>query len=324
MQLRGIGGSGLEVSIVGLGCNNFGRRIDAAATRSVVHAALDAGINFFDTADVYGKGESEEFLGRALGGHRHDVVVATKFASPMGETVGRSGASRKWILRAVEDSLRRLGTDYIDLYQQHRFDVETPMSETLSALDELVAGGKVRYVGSSNFAAWQVADAHWVAKSTQRTPFVSVQNEYSLLNRDVEGELVPACNAFGLGVIPYSPLAGGFLTGKYRRGATAPKGSRLASGPASHRWLADANFDRLDALEEVARTAGRSMLDLAIGWLASQPHVVSVIAGATSAVQVRANAAAGEWILDAAELAQVDAIAPPPTPPNRPLKRRST
>ena len=213
MQRRVIGRSDLEVSVVGRGCNNFGRRIDASATRSVVHAALDVGINFFDTADVYGRGESEGFLGRALGGRRRDVVVATKFAMPMGETDGQCGASGRWIRRAVEDSLRRLGTDYIDLYQQHRFDPETPMSETLDALDELVASGKVRCVGNSNFAAWQVTDAHWRASTKQQTAFVSVQNEYSLLNRDVEGELIPACQALGLGVIPYSPLAGGFLTG---------------------------------------------------------------------------------------------------------------
>ena len=324
MQRRVIGRSDLEVSVVGLGCNNFGRRIDAAATRSVVHAALDVGINFFDTADVYGRGESEEFLGRALGGRRRDVVVATKFAMPMGETDGQCGASGRWIRRAVEDSLRRLGTDYIDLYQQHRFDPETPMSETLDALDELVASGKVRCVGNSNFAAWQVTDAHWRASTKQQTAFVSVQNEYSLLNRDVEGELIPACQALGLGVIPYSPLAGGFLTGKYRRGVTAPTGSRLAEGPSSERWLSDANFDRLDALETVAKTAGRSMLDLSIGWLVAQSHVASVIAGATSAEQVRANADAGTWTLDAAELAQVDLITPPPTPPNRPLRSRST
>ena len=312
MQYRNLGDSGLEVSIVGLGCNNFGARLDAGQTAAVVHAALDAGITLIDTADIYGeRGRSEEYVGRALQDRRREVILATKFAKSMGEGPLQSGGSRAWIMRAVEDSLQRLGTDYIDLYQQHSFDPGTPLEETMRALDDLVTAGKVRYLGSSNFAAWQVVDAHWVAKSSGRTAFASVQNEYSLLDRAIEAELVPACDALGLGVIPYYPLANGLLTGKYRRGEPRPEGARLSSA-SGDRWLTDEYFDILESLEALASEAGRSLLDLAISWLAAQPRVSSVIAGATKPDQVRANAAAADWVLSAGELKRVDEIVPPP------------
>ena len=312
MQYRNLGDSGLEVSIVGLGCNNFGARLDAGQTAAVVHAALDAGITLIDTADIYGeRGRSEEYVGRALQDRRREVILATKFAKSMGEGPLKSGGSRAWIMRAVEDSLQRLGTDYIDLYQQHSFDPGTPLEETMRALDDLVTAGKVRYLGSSNFAAWQVVDAHWVAKSSGRTAFASVQNEYSLLDRAIEAELVPACDALGLGVIPYYPLANGLLTGKYRRGEPRPEGARLSSA-SGDRWLTDEYFDILESLEALASEAGRSLLDLAISWLATQPRVSSVIAGATKPDQVRANAAAADWVLSAGELKRVDEIVPPP------------
>ncbi len=312
MQYRNLGDSGLEVSIVGLGCNNFGARLDAGQTAAVVHAALDAGITLIDTADIYGeRGRSEEYVGRALQDRRREVILATKFAKSMGEGPLQSGGSRAWIMRAVEDSLQRLGTDYIDLYQQHSFDPGTPLEETMRALDDLVTAGKVRYLGSSNFAAWQVVDAHWVAKSSGRTAFASVQNEYSLLDRAIEAELVPACDALGLGVIPYYPLANGLLTGKYRRGEPRPAGARLSSA-SGDRWLTDEYFDILESLEALASEAGRSLLDLAISWLAAQPRVSSVIAGATKPDQVRANAAAADWVLSAGELKRVDEIVPPP------------
>jgi aryl-alcohol dehydrogenase-like predicted oxidoreductase len=313
MHTRTLGRSGLEISIVGLGCNNFGGRCDAEQARAVVHAAIDAGITFFDTADVYGqRGRSEEFLGQALQGRRHDIVLATKFAGRMGDEPMHSGASRAWIVRAVEDSLRRLGTDFIDLYQAHQFDPRTPLEETLRALDDLMSAGKIRYIGNSNYAAWQLTNAHWVADTQRTVRFISAQNQYSLLNRGIEAELVPACNEFGLGVIPYSPLAGGLLTGKYRRGESPPEGARLADERSGRRWLTDGNFETVERLEAFAREAGHSLLDLAIGWLATQPHVGSVIAGATKPDQVGANVAAGAWVLSADELARVDEIAPPP------------
>ena len=313
MRTRTLGRSGLEISIVGLGCNNFGSRCDAEQTRAVVHAAIDAGITFFDTADSYGqRGRSEEFLGLALQGRRQDVVLATKFVSRMGDEPMRSGASRAWIVRAVEDSLQRLGTDFIDLYQAHQFDPRTPLDETLRALDDLIGAGKVRYIGNSNYAAWQLTNAHWIAVTQRTVRFISAQNQYNLLNRDIEAELVPACNEFGLSVLPYSPLADGLLTGKYRRGEPPPEGARLADGRSGQRWLTDRNFDAVEPLETFAREAGHSLLDLAIGWLATQPHVGSVIAGATKPDQVGANVTGGAWVLSADELARVDEIAPPP------------
>ena len=310
MEYRHLGRSGLQVSVVGLGCNNFGMRCDFDQSKAVVHQALEAGITLFDTADVYGgQGRSEEFLGKLLKGHRQDVVIATKFGMKMGEGPHKSGGSRKYILSAVEDSLRRLDTDYIDLYQMHRPDPETPIEETHRALDDLVRSGKVRYIGNSNYAGWQAAEAHYVARQANLTPFISAQNEYNLLDRRIEAELVPACNAYGLQVLPFFPLASGFLTGKYRQGQDLPAGTRLANaGPMAARVLTDKNYEMLGKLEAFADARGKTMLDLAIGWLASLSHVGSVIAGATKPGQIDQNVAAGGWRLTAEELAEVDAI----------------
>jgi aryl-alcohol dehydrogenase-like predicted oxidoreductase len=304
MRYRPLGSSGLLVSVVGLGCNNFGGRLDLEAARAVVDAALDAGVTLLDTADVYGgPGGSETILGQLLEGRRDEVVLATKFGMSMGEESERElRGSRRYIRRAVEASLQRLRTDYIDLYQYHRPDGTTPVAETLEALSELVTEGKVRYVGCSNFAAWQLIDAEWISQSGGLRRFISAQNEYSLLERGAEAELLPACERHGIGVLPYFPLANGLLTGKYRRGEPAPAGTRLA---ARAQVLDHADFDRIDALEAFAAAAGRSLLELAIGGLAAQPAVASVIAGATTADQVRANVAAGAWIPDAGELEQL-------------------
>jgi len=293
MRHRPLGRSELMVSVVGLGCNNFGSRIDTEAARAVVDAAIDAGVTLFDTADVYGnRGGSETILGELLAGRRDEVVLATKFGHPMDDGTDARG-SRSYIRRAVEASLRRLRTDRIDLYQYHRPDGVTPIEETLEALSELVSEGKVREIGSSNLAAWQVADAEWTSRTRGLARFISAQNEYSLLDRGVEAELVPACEQFGIGVLPYFPLASGLLTGKYRRGEPAPAGTRLASRSQA---LADADFDRIEALESFASQAGRSLLEVAVGGLAARPAVSSVIAGATTAEQVRANVAAGSWV----------------------------
>ncbi len=310
MEYKNLGRSGLQVSVVGLGCNNFGRRCDEKQTASVVHKALELGITFFDTADIYGpRGLSEEYLGKALHDHRREAIIATKFVGPMGEGSLWGGASRRYIFEAVEASLRRLDTDHIDLYQIHFPDGRTPIEETLRALDDLVRQGTVRYVGCSNFAGWQVAEAQWTARTGHLAPFVSAQNQYSLLDRRIERELVPACNAYGLGILPYFPLASGFLTGKYRSGQPPPEGSRLAGAmPGAERILTERNFETLARLEPFAESRGHSMVELAIGWLASQPHVASVIAGATKPEQVEQNVRAAEWRLTAEELTEVDAI----------------
>jgi aryl-alcohol dehydrogenase-like predicted oxidoreductase len=308
MTYRQLGDSGLTVSTVGLGCNNFGRRLDAEATATVVGAALDAGITLFDTADIYGLGSSEELLGRALGRERENVVVATKFGMDMqganGPDWGARG-SRRYLRKAVEASLRRLGTDWIDLYQYHRPDPVTPLEETLAALHELVIEGKVRYVGSSNFAGWQVVEADWVARTGGLTPFVSAQNEYSLLERDVEDEVVPACEHVGVGLLPFFPLASGLLTGKYRRGEAAPEGTRLAG--QSDR-LDEADWDTIEAIEGYAAERGLRPIDVAIGGLAAQPAVASVIAGATRPEQIADNVRAGLWEPTVEDLAALDEI----------------
>lgn len=309
METRNLGRSGLKVSVVGLGTNNFGMRMDQEAATAVVRRALDLGVTLFDTADVYGGAQSETFLGRALGADRQRAIVATKFGMQMGDDPFARGASRRWIVRAAEDSLRRLGTDWIDLYQVHQPDRETPLEETLRALDDLVRDGKVRYVGNSNYAGWEIASAHHVAARDGLAPFVSAQNHYSLLERGAEAEVAPACEAFGLGMLPYFPLASGLLTGKYRRGEAPPEGTRLASGGFAARVMTDRNWDIAERLEEWARGHGHTLLDLAFAWLASKPFVASVIAGATSPAQIEANAAAGEWRLTPAELAEVDALA---------------
>jgi aryl-alcohol dehydrogenase-like predicted oxidoreductase len=309
---RHLGASGLVVSTIGVGCNNFGRRIDADRATGVVHAALDLGINFFDTADAYGEParNSEEVLGAALRGRRDEAVIATKFGSDLrgynGADHGARGA-RRYVVRAVETSLRRLGTDRIDLYQIHTPDRGTPIEETLAALDDLVHAGKVLYLGNSNFAPWEVADAAWVAKTAGLTPFVSAQNHYSLLERDAERELLPACAKYGLGVLPFFPLANGLLTGKYRRGEAPPAGSRMARPEFATR-LARAPWDTIEALERYAGKRHLTLLDIAIGGLLANDVVSSVIAGATSADQVRRNAEAAAWRPTGDDLGDLSAI----------------
>ncbi len=312
MTYRRLGDSGLVVSVVGIGCNNFGRKLDLDGTRAVVDAALDAGINFFDTADIYGEphGASEETLGAALKGRRDEIVLATKFGMNMhgrnGNDFGARG-SRRYIVRAAEASLRRLETDYIDLYQMHESDPATPIDETLAALDDLVRAGKVRYLGNSNFAGWQIADADWTARAAGQTPFISAQNQYSLLEREVETEVVPVCEHFGLGLLPFFPLNSGLLSGKYRRGEAPAKGTRL-SLPRYQRWLDGADWDKIEALTAYGAERGHTLLEVAIAGLAARPAVTSVIAGATTPDQVRANAAAGEWALSAEDVAALDAV----------------
>jgi aryl-alcohol dehydrogenase-like predicted oxidoreductase len=311
MSYRRLGASGLVVSVVGLGCNNFGRKLDADGTREVVDAAIDAGITLFDTADIYGTphGSSEECLGAALKGRRDEVVLATKFGMNMEGLNGNdfnARGSRRYIVRAVEASLRRLETDYIDLYQMHQPDEATPIDETLAALDDLVRSGKVRYLGNSNFAGWQIADAHWTAGAGNRTPFISAQNQYSLLQRGVEDEVVPACEHFGLGLLPFFPLDSGQLTGKYQRGEKPAAGTRLAQD-RYQAWLDNADWDTIEALTAFGAERGHSLLEVAVAGLASRPAVTSVIAGATSAEQVQANAAAGAWQLSVEDVAALDA-----------------
>jgi aryl-alcohol dehydrogenase-like predicted oxidoreductase len=314
MRYRPLGESGLMVSVTGLGCNNFGRRLDEQGTRAVVDAALEAGITLLDTADMYGgEGRSEELLGEVLAGRRDQVVLATKFGHQgvdmgYGPAAGAKG-SRAYIRRAVERSLRRLRTDYLDLYQIHTPDPVTPIAETLAALGELVAEGKVRYLGNSNFTGWQIADAAHIARADGLVPFVSAQNHWSLLERGAEAEVVPAARHFGLGVLPYFPLANGLLTGKVRKGQAPPPGSRLASRPG---YLTEPKLDRVESLISWAGERGRTVLEVAIGALAAQPGCASVIAGAMSPEQVKANVAAGEWIPSAADLAELDRIVPPP------------
>ena len=318
-NVRRLGRSGLAVSAAGLGCNNLGRPQTATqsleGSQAVIDAALDAGITLFDVADIYGSpaGRSEELLGACLGSRRADVVVATKFGM---DAQGANGpdfdarGSRRYVRTAVEASLRRLNTDWIDLYQLHQPDPLTPIEETVAALDELVIAGKVRYIGHANFSGWQVADADWTARSTHRTPFVSAQNEYSLLRRDIERDLVPAAERFGLGILPFFPLANGLLTGKYTR-AQRPGGSRLTD--IKPQMLESAPWDQLERLQKFADERGVAMLDVAFGWLLSRPQVSSVIAGATSPQQVRANAAAAlTYRPDDEDLAAIDDIFPPP------------
>jgi aryl-alcohol dehydrogenase-like predicted oxidoreductase len=307
MEHRRVGGSGLRVSLAGLGCNNFGMRLDADATDAVVHAALDLGVTLFDTADVYGgRGKSEELLGRALGSRRGEVVLATKFGNKMGDGSLDRGASRGYIVKAVEASLRRLDTDYIDLYQLHVPDRGTPIDETLEALDDLVRGGKVRYVGSSNFTGWQIAEADAAGHQLGRARFVSAQNEWSLLRRRTEREVVPACEHFGVSILPYFPLASGMLTGKYRRGEDPAEGTRLAAWGGGAGWTSDTNFDRVEALTAVATERDHTVGELALAWLAAHPVVCSVISGATSPEQIKANVTAMEWRLEADDLTAVE------------------
>lgn len=316
MRFRRLGDSGLQVSVVGVGCNNFGGRAGRDASIQVVDAALDAGINLFDTADVYGgdggKGASETILGEALRGRRDQAVIATKFGLPVGPRPGERGGSRRYVHRAVEASLRRLQTDHIDLYQLHEPDPHTPIDETLGALDDLVHQGKVRYVGSSNFAGWQIADADWMARDRGLTRFVSAQNNYNLLEREVEAEVIPACEVYGVGVLPYFPLAQGLLTGKYTTVEALPAGTRLGNDVDRARDVMTAErVERVAKLAAFAAEIGVSMLHLAIGGLVAQSMVASVIAGATGPDQVRANAEAGLWEPSADELEALDEIVPP-------------
>jgi aryl-alcohol dehydrogenase-like predicted oxidoreductase len=306
MDLRNLGRSGLKVSAIGLGCNNFGMRIDQAQTQAVVDAALEAGINFFDTADIYGGAQSEVFLGQALAGKRDRAIVATKFANPMGEGAYRRGGSRRYIVSAVEASLKRLNTDRIDLYQMHVPDADTPIEETLRALDDLVRDGKVLYLGNSNFSGWQIADADWISRTQGLERFVSAQNNYSLLERNVEREVLPACERFGLGFLPFFPLASGLLTGKYQRGEAPPEGTRLAAwGARGQAAMSDKNFDKVEKLQAWALDHGHSLLELAFAWILGHPVVSSVIAGATSPEQIVTNAKGADWKLTPDQVAEV-------------------
>ncbi|MCW2822197.1 MAG: aldo/keto reductase [Marmoricola sp.] len=313
MTYRPLGSSGLMVSAVGVGCNAFSRRVDQDGVGEILDAAQEVGVTLLDTTDIYGvrPGTSEELLGHALKGRRDEFVVATKFGMDMqganGADHGARG-SRHYIRRAVEASLRRLQTDHIDLYQLHAPDPVTPIEETLSALTELVREGKVLYLGCSNFAAWQIVDADWTARTTGDERFVSVQNHYSLLTRDLEDDVAPACEQFGLGVLPFFPLEYGLLTGKYERDQAPPEGSRAAADPGRSGWLARADWDRIEALEAYAAARGLSLLDVAVAGLAAQPGVSSVISGATRAEQVRANAAALRWQPSAEDLVALNEI----------------
>jgi aryl-alcohol dehydrogenase-like predicted oxidoreductase len=308
MKRRNLGKSGLQVSLVGLGCNNFGGRIDLEDSRKVIHKALDLGITLFDTADYYGNlGGSETILGRVLGERRKDIVLATKFGQAMNPAGNLKGASRRYILSAVEASLRRLQTEWIDLYQLHIPDPLTPLEETLRALDDLVRQGKVRYLGCSNLPAWQVVEAQWISRELGIHAFASCQDEYSLLVRNIEKELLPAMQAYGLGLLPYFPLASGMLTGKYKRNAAVPEGSRFAVWKAlGDRYANEANFDTVERLEKFSQHRGHSLLELAFSWLAAHPAVCSVIAGATRPEQVEQNAKAVDWTLKPEDLAEVD------------------
>ena len=314
MTFRRLGDSGLAVSTAGLGCNTFGATLHPDGVADLVAAALDAGVTFFDTADVYGgvPGQSEELLGAALAGHRPHVVVPPNFGADTPRRNGPDRGARRYppyLRRPLEGSLRRLGTDWIDLYQLHVPDPTTPIEETLAALHELVVEGKVRYLGSSNFAAWQVVEADWTARTGALTPFVSAQNRYNLLDRSAEAELVPAAETVGVGILPYVPLASGLLTGKYRQGEPAPEGSRLARMPDR---LAGADFDRIDALAALADEWEIDLPTLALGGLAAQPAVGSVIAGARTPEQLRANVASIAWEPTLEQLAAIDEAAPGP------------
>ena len=309
MEYRQLGSSGLKVSTVGLGTNNFGGRIDADRSAAVLRQCIDEGINFIDTANIYGRSVSEQHIGETVKGIRSQVLIATKVSGAMGDGPNDRGNSRYHIMEQVEASLRRLQTDYIDLYQIHFTDPSTPIEETLRSLDDLVRQGKVRYIGCSNFVAWQVCEAYWTSKALNLNAFVSVQPEYSMLNRDVERDLVPFCEAYNVGVIPYFPLAGGFLTGKYQQGQPVPEGTRLAGNErAQQRTLTEKNFAFLSRLESFAEERGHPIVELAIAWLLGKSIVSSVIAGATRPEQVTANAKAADWHLTPEEMEEVGRI----------------
>lgn len=309
MEYRKLGNSGLKVSEIGLGGNNFGNRTDEQTSINIIHHALELGINFIDTAELYNQGRSEEIVGKAIKGKRLQVIIATKFGHPRNIGPNEQGGSRNSIMKAVDSSLRRLNTDYIDLYYIHFADTETPIEETLRALDDLVRTGKVRYIGCSNFATWQLCEAMWTSKLHNLESFIAVQPRYNLLDRSIEREMVPCCQTYGVGVIPWKPLAGGFLTGKYHRGEGIPAGVRLANRSAAGAdILNDVNFDKLAKLEAFAKERGHSVGELAIAWLLSHPWLGSVIAGAMNIKQLSANVAAGSWKLVTEDTVQMDKI----------------
>ncbi|GAU81907.1 aldo/keto reductase [Bosea sp. BIWAKO-01] len=310
MLTRNLGRTGLRVSLVGLGCNNFGGRIDLEAARKVVDKAIESGITLFDTADIYGaRGGSETALGELLGARRKDIVLATKFGMDMDAEGIKKGGSRRYIVEAVEASLKRLKTDWIDLYQIHRPDPLTPIEETLRTLEDLIRQGKVRYIGCSNLPSWQVADAYWTARNHGIEGFASCQDEYSLLVRGAERELIPAARHFGMGLLPYFPLANGLLTGKYKRNQPMPDGARMTrEAQRANEVLTEANWQKTEKLSAFCEKHGKTMVELAFSWLAAQPVVSSVIAGATRPEQIEANVKAASWTLNADELAEIDAI----------------
>jgi aryl-alcohol dehydrogenase-like predicted oxidoreductase len=308
MQYRQLGNSGVRVSVIGMGTNQFGGKVDQKRVNAIIAEAIDLGINFIDTADVYQKGKSEKALGKALKGKRDQVVLATKACLATGDGPNARGTSRYYLNRAVEASLDRLKTDHIDLYQMHRFDETTPMEETLRALDDLVSAGKVRYVGTSNYAAWQLAKANMLAEFRAQVPFVTEQGHFHMFEREVEKEMIPYCAKHNVGFIPFFPLAGGFLTGKYKRGEEAPADSRGAQSPYVQKYMTDANFDVLDKLSAWAQDRDHTINELAHCWLLAQPAVCSVISGLTKSEHLQANAKAGDWMLTAEENAEVTAI----------------
>lgn len=311
MKLRPLGNTSLKVTSVGLGCNNFGLRMDAGEpSRAVIHKALDLGINFFDTADVYGnRGSSETALGNYLGARRKDIVIASKFGNAMDEAGTLKGASYRYMMNAVEASLKRLKTDWIDIYQLHRFDSATPLEETLRAFDDLVKQGKIRYAGISQPAAWQLVDMQWTARHHGYAPLTTCEVEYSLLARRPEQELIPAMQKHGVSLLPFYPLASGFLTGKYRRSDPKPDGARLTQGKRYEQmFMTDANWTRLEMLTAFCQQRGRTLLELAFSWLVAQPVVATVIAGATKPEQLEANVTAADWVLTPEELAEIDRI----------------
>ncbi len=312
MEYRNIGSSDLQVSVVGLGCNNFGMRIDADAAKVVVDKALDLGVNFFDTAEMYGMGASEEMLGAALGDRRGDAIIATKFGMPSAEMTSPGSGSREYITSALDNSLKRLGTDYVDLYMVHFPDPDTPAEETARVLDDLVNEGKIRYAGISNVSAAQIQEAHDVTNANGLASYISVENEWSLVERAIESEVAPASLGCGYGILPYFPLAGGFLTGKYRQGEEMPDGSRFKEGMLAGlagKYVNDRNWGILQSAEEFASANGHSVLDLAMSWLLSREGVPSVISGATRPDQVESNVAAASWTLSADDLAAINAFA---------------
>jgi len=311
VEQRNLGKSGLPVSLVGLGCNNFAGRIDFAATKAVVHKALDLGITLFDNADTYGdpRGGAEDYLGRILGERRKDIVLATKFGRPMDTSGKRQGASRRYIIEACEASLRRLQTDYIDIYWQHIEDKLTPIEETLRAMDDLVRQGKVRYIACSTLTAWQVVEARWTSKAQNLEPYIACQERYSLLEREYEANMGAMVEAHGLGLIPFSPLANGLLTGKYRRNTTLPAGARLTTTQRmADRYLTERNWAIVEKLADFCASHGRTMLELAMSWLASRPAVASVIAGATRPEQLEQNVRAVEWAMTREDMDEIDRL----------------